>query len=263
MSKPPVSNEEITVTQVGTPSSQTAIYIYADVLEELKYTASQRDARGMLVGIHHEIPPQVRTLCFDAHGDITEASKSSAALESGCTVDDDNPPVETCETESAKLPEKQKKNRDLGEDDESKGMSQAPLSDEDNTTPNKPENDDATNETKKDVDFVEITAFKDIYPVEDALDYGMYLRRQRNFRSPQEKQTVVGSVVVSIQPWKIAFEDLLLQRTYWSAEWQIALFVDTEDAPPRVFYLTHESAQLAETGYYVISLKDAPLPFKI
>ena len=246
---PPVSNETINVTKIGTPVGETPIYIFADVLDELRYSATERTARGMLVGIHQVKDPTIRFISlkpnreFDVEKDVSEfvdelnaeaacaepSTNSGNVAGLGHAADASTPSVEGNATEA----------------------SVAQNSNEDGSGV-----DNSSDAPKSGTEYVIITAFKDLYPIQDALDYAMYLRRQRNFRSESGDETDVGMVMLSSEPWKIMLEDLMLQRSYCATEWQVALFVDATDAPARAFILTKGLSQLTETGYYLISAKE-------
>lgn len=246
---PPVSNETINVTKIGTPVGETPIYIFADVLDELRYSATERTARGMLVGIHQVKDPTIRYISlkpnreFDVEKDVSEfvgelnaeaagaepSTNSGNVAGLGHAADVATPSARGNATEA----------------------SIAQNSNEDGAGV-----DNSSDVPKSGTEYVIITAFKDLYPIQDALDYAMYLRRQRNFRSESGDETDVGMVMLSSEPWKIMLEDLMLQRSYCATEWQVALFVDATDAPARAFILTKGLSQLTETGYYLISAKE-------
>mgnify|MGYP006943186280 CR=1 FL=1 len=246
---PPVSNETINVTKIGTPVGETPIYIFADVLDELRYSATERTARGMLVGIHQVKDPTIRYISlkpnreFDVEKDVSEfvdelnaeaacaepSTNSGNVAGRGHAADASTPSAEGNATEASVA-------RNSNED----GM----------------DVDNSSDAPKSGTEYVIITAFKDLYPIQDALDYAMYLRRQRNFRSESGDETDVGMVMLSSEPWKIMLEDLMLQRSYCATEWQVALFVDATDAHARAFILTKGLSQLTETGYYLISAKE-------
>lgn len=246
---PPVSNETINVTKIGTPVGETPIYIFADVLDELRYSATERTARGMLVGIHQVKDPTIRFISlkpnreFDVEKDVSEfvdelnaeaagvepSTNSGNVAGRGHAADASTLSAEGNATEASVA---QNSNED--------GMGV----------------DNSSDAPKSGTEYVIITAFKDLYPIQDALDYAMYLRRQRNFRSESGDEIDVGMVMLSSEPWKIMLEDLMLQRSYCATEWQVALFVDATDAPARAFILTKGLSQLTETGYYLISAKE-------
>ena len=246
---PPVSNETINVTKIGTPVGETPIYIFADVLDELRYSATERTARGMLVGIHQVKDPTIRFISlkpnreFDVEKDVSEfvdelnaeaagaepSTNSGNVAGRGHVADASTPSAEGNATEAS-----------IAQNSNEDGM----------------DVDNSSDAPKSGTEYVIITAFKVLYPIQDALDYAMYLRRQRNFRSESGDETDVGMVMLSSEPWKIMLEDLMLQRSYCATEWQVALFVDATDAPARAFILTKGLSQLTETGYYLISAKE-------
>lgn len=233
---PPVSNDQISVTQVGTIAGDTPVYIYADVLEELKYSAAQRPARGMLIGLHQTKAPAIKVISLKPRAAQNIGDPSGKAIGGAPDqADAQMRPGDAAESGDAAQ-------NGGGEKNAKDGAAAAPA----NKT-------DAP-------DYVLVTAFKDIYPAQDALEYAAYLRRQRNFRDENEEQTIVGTVAVGKDRRKLMLEDLMLQRTYCADEWQIALFVDTLGDPPRAFFLTKDFAQFAETGYFVISAKTDSAP---
>ena len=246
---PPVSNETINVTKIGTPVGETPIYIFADVLDELRYSATERTARGMLVGIHQVKDPTIRYISlkpnreFDVEKDVSEFVGELNAEAAGAEPS----------TNSGNV-------AGLGHAADAATPSARGNATEASIAQNSNEDgagvDNSSDAPKSGTEYVIITAFKDLYPIQDALDYAMYLRRQRNFRSESGDETDVGMVMLSSEPWKIMLEDLMLQRSYCATEWQVALFVDATDAPARAFILTKGLSQLTETGYYLISAKE-------
>ncbi len=246
---PPVSNETINVTKIGTPVGETPIYIFADVLDELRYSATERTARGMLVGIHQVKDPTIRYISlkpnreFDVEKDVSEFVDELNAEAAGVEPSTNSGNVAGLgHIANASTP---------SAEGNATEASVAQNSNEDGTGV-----DNSSDAPKSGTEYVIITAFKDLYPIQDALDYAMYLRRQRNFRSESGDEIDVGMVMLSSEPWKIMLEDLMLQRSYCATEWQVALFVDATDAPARAFILTKGLSQLTETGYYLISAKE-------
>ena len=104
--------------------------------------------------------------------------------------------------------------------------------------------------------YIEITAFKDIYPTEDALEYGTYLRRQRDFRNSDEI-LVVGSVCMTPRLHDLVLEDLLFQRTYFAQAYQVALFVSADGENARIFMLDEMTKSFVEVGYQLVCLKES------
>lgn len=246
---PPVSNETINVTKIGTPVGETPIYIFADVLDELRYSAAERTARGMLVGIHQVKDPTIRYISlkpnreFDVEKDVSEFVGELNAEAAGTEPSTNSENVECLgHAADAAMPSARGNATEASiaqnSNEDSEGV------------------DNSSDAPKSSTEYVIITAFKDLYPIQDALDYAMYLRRQRNFRSESGDETDVGMVMLSSEPWKIMLEDLMLQRSYCATEWQVALFVDATDALARAFILTKGLSQLTETGYYLISAKE-------
>lgn len=168
----PAATNEIQITPYGPKCRyHTLVYLYADVLEELQFSAHERDAIGILLGSYAIIkrPP-------------------------------DHPMQLT-----------------------------APQ------------------------DFIEIKAFRDVYPTADAMDYANYLRKQRDFK-PDEPSTTLGLVFMQQKPEPPNLEDLLLMRTYFSTPIQISLFVCGDHSPAHVYMLDDVSESFAEIGYQVIHL---------
>jgi hypothetical protein len=108
---------------------------------------------------------------------------------------------------------------------------------------------------KKPQMYMEIAAFKDIYPTEDALDYGMYLRRHRDFRTDDGEILVLGSVCMTPKLHELTLEDLLFQRTYCAEAYQIALFVSADGRDARIFVLDEMLHAFVEVGYRLVCSK--------
>ncbi len=172
---PPATTDEILVTHLG-PEQPRRIYLFADVLEELIYHASQRKAHGMLTG--HRYLPQ-----------------------------------DTPEPGSEVFP------------------------------------------------YIEITAFKEIYPAEDAIEYAHHLRKMRDFRDADDGEIILGTVSMAAEMPELMLEDLLVQRTYFADADQVLLFVSADKKPPKVFRLDPDTDMLTEAGLEIVGLKESPLPF--
>lgn len=246
---PPVSNEIVNVTKIGTPVGDTPIYIFADVLEELRYSALHRTARGMLMGMHQVKAPTVRYVSLKSpeETDVLKGVSEMSGVSDGCRGECERGDAEKGGVAESRCVEGDATGADLNG---RRGKSAWKASGAALASGGESE------ENLEGAEYVIVTAFKDIYPIEDAFDYAVYLRRQRNFRSENEKETVVGTVMLSGEPWKITLEDLMLQRTYCASEWQVALFVDASESPARAFLLTKELSQFTETGYYLVSAKE-------
>lgn len=104
--------------------------------------------------------------------------------------------------------------------------------------------------------YLEIQAFKDIYPTDDALDYGTFLRRARDFRANDNEILVLGSVCMTPKQHELVLEDLLFQRTYCANEYQVALFVSADGQDARVFMLDNMVGAFVEVGYHIVCLKN-------
>lgn len=111
-------------------------------------------------------------------------------------------------------------------------------------------------------DFIEITAFKDIYPVGDALDYADHLRKMRNFRDTESETLCLGAVCLTREKVDLSLECLFLLRSYFDLPTQILLFVSTDRAVPRAYQLNRQ-LELVEIGIDIVALKDSPLPFDV
>lgn len=107
-----------------------------------------------------------------------------------------------------------------------------------------------------------VSAFSDLYPTHDPLDYADYLRRTKNFRNANTASLApLGVAHLSPAPVPLMLEDLFLQRTYFANPGQITLFINAPHAAPDVYMLDVETSQFFKTGYFVISPKNAPLRF--
>ena len=105
-------------------------------------------------------------------------------------------------------------------------------------------------------DFIELKAFRDVYPTANALDYANYLRKLRDFK-PDESATVLGPVFMQQQPAPPTLEDLLLMRSYFGSPIQIALYVCGDRTPAHVYILDDVNESFAEIGYFVFHLPDS------
>lgn len=108
-------------------------------------------------------------------------------------------------------------------------------------------------------DFIEITAFKDVFPTDEALDYAHYLRRQRNYRN-DSANIPLGLAVMRRHFTAPSLEDLMVMRSYFDMPNQIALFIDGSGRRGIVYMLDDVDESFAEIGYSVIHLSEAPCP---
>ena len=171
----PQASDGIQITAYGPKCRyHTQVYIYADVLEELQFSAHERNAIGILLGSYALIkrPP--------------------------------NDPLRQTDAQ----------------------------------------------------DFIEIKAFRDVYPTADAMDYANYLRTQRNFK-PVEPPISLGLVFMQQQPMPPTLEDLMLMRSYFAVPIQISLYICGDRSPAHVYMLDDVSESFAEIGYQVIHLANA------
>ena len=208
----PKSDDRLTVVPVGTPTSPFYVYIYADVLDELRFNATSRAARGMLLGAFHP---------FFVFGPIAFDDKTSDG-QGKITLQTDNPPPtvdKTQDTPANDIPAEKKLPTCNG--------------------------------------YVEITAFRDVFSTSDALDYAGYLRRIRNFRTSDTDEVVLGAVAMGQGVSELSLEDLMLQRSYFARPYQVALFVDSDQEAPCLYWLD-EDGNFVRTGYFVVTARDNP-----
>ena len=111
------------------------------------------------------------------------------------------------------------------------------------------------------LDFIEVSAFKDIYPGNNALDYAGYLRKQRDFRTPVNGTTILGVAILQNTYAEPTLEDLILMRSYFADQIQIALYITENRDQPRVYVLGDSFESFAEIGYWLVKLADEKLPF--
>ncbi|MCL2326134.1 MAG: hypothetical protein FWC40_06545 [Proteobacteria bacterium] len=104
-------------------------------------------------------------------------------------------------------------------------------------------------------DFIEVAAFRDIYPVDNSLDYATYLRRNRGLLRSQAQERVLGVVHMMPDETPVFLEDIFLQRTYFNLPFHIAMFVFGDGSPSRCFAMTDEG-HMFEIGFYVVSLRN-------
>ena len=119
------------------------------------------------------------------------------------------------------------------------------------------------NEPGEALDFIEITAFKDIWPSENALDYAGYLRKQRDFRPPSDGTTILGLVVLQKTFKEPSLEELMVMRSYFADQIQIALYITGECDQPRVYVIGDTLESFAEIGFSLVKLASEALPFKV
>lgn len=110
-----------------------------------------------------------------------------------------------------------------------------------------------------DPDYLEITAFRDIYPTDNAMDYAGYLRRIRDFKASRDKLLVLGQVILSPEPKNPMLEDLMLQRTYFGYPWQMTVFISASHTRPKVFMLNEANEDWYETGFKLVYSEAAPM----
>ena len=103
-------------------------------------------------------------------------------------------------------------------------------------------------------DYVEVTAFRDIFPCEDALDYAGYLRRIHEFRDV--RGDVVGVVCLVPEPRHFVYEDLLMFRTYFADPWKIFLMVFGNGTAPAAFRMAGNEVVPVQVGYNLIGAEE-------
>ncbi len=103
-------------------------------------------------------------------------------------------------------------------------------------------------------EFVEITSYRDVYPIKNSLQYAAMLRRSLSVTDSTDFGNVLGVVLLSTSTRSVKLEDVLLMRTYFNLTYQVCFLVDAEKSSLRCYYLT-ESGQFEETGFYIVSLK--------
>ena len=118
------------------------------------------------------------------------------------------------------------------------------------------------NEPGEALDFIEVTAFKDVFPSANALDYAGYLRKQRDFRAPTDGTTILGLVVLQKTFKTPSLEELMVMRSYFADQIQIALYITGECDQPRVYVIGDKLESFAEIGYSLVKLASDALPFK-
>ena len=119
------------------------------------------------------------------------------------------------------------------------------------------------NEPGEPLDYIEVTAFKDVWPSANALDYAGYLRKQRDFRPPTDGTTILGLVVLQKEFREPSLEELMVMRSYFADQIQIALYITGERDQPRVFVIGDTLESFAETGFSLVKLASDALPFNI
>lgn len=104
--------------------------------------------------------------------------------------------------------------------------------------------------------FNEIVAFRDIYPVENTLDYAVTLRKRRTAFREDESGQVVGLVQLRPHKEELCFEDVMLQRSYFNHPYQVALFVYADGSQAEAYALTSDST-VVEIGFYVVNIGES------
>ncbi|MBQ8036293.1 MAG: hypothetical protein IJ268_04810 [Proteobacteria bacterium] len=107
--------------------------------------------------------------------------------------------------------------------------------------------------------YLEVVAFRDIYPTANALDYASYLRRIRDFKTPRGQHLILGQVILSPEPRQPVLEDLMLQRTYFCEPWQMTVYISAAHTTPKVFMLNEAGESWYETGFKLVSSDVSPL----
>ena len=134
-----------------------------DVLDELRYSAAERTARGMLVGIHQVKDPTIRYISlkpnreFDVEKDVSEFVGELNAEAAGAEPSTNSENVEGLgHAADAAMPSARGNATEASiaqnSNEDSEGV------------------DNSSDAPKSSTEYVIITAFKDLYPIQDALD---------------------------------------------------------------------------------------------
>ncbi len=203
----PTETRWIKCRQVGPEeAAEIPIFVYADVLEELAYHASQRGAWGMVTG----------------HGYVKPKSES--------LTPEDNSGQKECDLEKSDTMSSEKVDK-----------AQSSLKSE---------------EEKDETDYVEMTAFRDVFSAKDALDYASYLRRMKYYRKCDGPEVVLGAVCMIPEERELMLEDMLLMRTYFGASFQFLMFVPGNGREARLWRLSADGEAFIEQGYKVLTLDE-------
>lgn len=105
---------------------------------------------------------------------------------------------------------------------------------------------------KKALEYVEISAFREIFPVRESLDYAAFLRRDKSLLHTTDYGRVTGIVCLSDAQHCLSLEDVFLMRTYFNLPWQVMLFISGDGTA--ACYRMNEEGMMYRTGFYIVSL---------
>ena len=103
-------------------------------------------------------------------------------------------------------------------------------------------------------EFIEITSYRDAYPMRTGFDYVALLRRNLNLTDITDAGTVLGLVMLRPTLRETTLEEVFLMRTYFNQTFHVGFVISAEDASVKCYRLS-ENGQLVEIGYNIVSLK--------
>lgn len=101
-------------------------------------------------------------------------------------------------------------------------------------------------------EYIEISAFRDIFPVHESLDYAAFLRRDKSLLNTTDYGCVTGIVRLTARPRDLVLEDVFLMRTYFNLPWQVMVLIDGDGKV--VCYRMDEDGMMVKAGFYIVSL---------
>ncbi len=101
-------------------------------------------------------------------------------------------------------------------------------------------------------EYIEISAFRDIFPVRESLDYAAFLRRDKSLLNTTDYGCVTGIVRLTAKHQALMLEDVFLMRTYFNLPWQVMVLVSGEGKVS--CYRMDEDGMMVKTGFYIVSL---------
>lgn len=114
------------------------------------------------------------------------------------------------------------------------------------------ENDSSNVKSKQSVEYIEISAFRDIFPVRESLDYAAFLRRDKSLLNTTDYGCVTGIVCLTQNRHVLTLEDVFLMRTYFNLPWQVFLLISGDGEV--ACYRMDDDGLLNQMGFYVVTL---------
>lgn len=113
-------------------------------------------------------------------------------------------------------------------------------------------NNSSNVKSKQSVEYIEISAFRDIFPVSESLDYAVFLRRDKSLLNTTDYGCVTGMVCLTRNRHVLTLEDVFLMRTYFNLPWQVFLLISGDGEV--ACYRMDDDGLLNQMGFYVVTL---------